>query len=75
MASKIRFYLDISQEEYLRNYRGTAHSILVRAEDGRTVNFPAINLRKFVTTDGIRGRFEMSVDDDNSLIDIRKLSC
>lgn len=73
MAQKLRFYLDISQDEYLRNYRGSAHSVLVQAEDGRTVRFPAVNLRKFVTTEGIRGRFEMTLDENNSLIDIRRL--
>jgi len=74
MASKIRFYLDISQEEYLRNYRGTAHSVLVQAEDGRRVRFPAVSLRQFVTADGIRGRFEISLDENNSLKDIRRLA-
>lgn len=74
MASKIHFYLDIPKEEYLRNYSGSAHSVLVQAEDGRTVRFPAVNLRQFVTTEGVRGRFEMSLDENNSMIDIRKLS-
>lgn len=74
MASKIRFYLDIPQQEYLRNYSGSAHSVLVQAEDGRTVRFPAVNLRQFVTKYGVRGRFEMTLDENNSLIDIRKLA-
>ncbi len=73
MASRIRFYLDISKDEYLRSYRGSAHSVLVQAEDGRTVRFPAVNLRQFVTADGICGRFEMSLDENNSLIEIRRL--
>lgn len=73
MASKVRFYLDISREEYLRNYRGSAHSVLVQAEDGRTVRFPAVNLRQFVNADGICGRFEMSLNENNSLIEIRRL--
>ncbi len=73
MASKIRFHLDISKEEYLRSYRGTAHSVLVQAEDGRTIRFPAVNLRQFVATDGVRGRFEMLLDENNSLVDIRRL--
>ncbi len=73
MVSKIRFYLDISREEYLRNYRGNAQSVFVQAEDGRTVRFPAVNLRKFVTVNGICGRFEISLDENNSLIDICRL--
>jgi hypothetical protein len=74
MASKIRFFLDIPKEEYLRNYSGSAHSVLVQAEDGRTIRFPAVNLRQFVTADGVRGRFEMTLDGNNSLIDIRRLT-
>jgi hypothetical protein len=74
MASKIRFYLDIPKQEYLRNYSGSAHSVLVQSEDGRTVRFPAVNLRQFVTKDGVRGRFEMTLDQNNSLIDIHRLA-
>ncbi len=73
MSSKIRFYLDISQDEFLRFYRGSAHSVLVQAEDGRSVRLPAGNLRPFVTNEGVRGRFEMSVDEKSSLLDIRRL--
>jgi hypothetical protein len=74
MASKIRFFLDIPKEEYLRNYSGSAHSVLVQAEDGRTIRFPAVNLRQFVTADGVRGRFEMTLDENSSLMDIRRLT-
>ncbi|MCP3671028.1 MAG: DUF2835 domain-containing protein [Gammaproteobacteria bacterium] len=74
MASKICFYLDISQAEYLRYYRGSAHSVLVRADDGRKISFPAINLRPFVSADGVRGRFEITLDESNSLLDICRLS-
>ena len=73
MASKIRFYLDISQAEYLRYYRGSAQSVLVEAEDGRRVRLPAVNLRPFVSTDGVRGRFEISLDDSNTLLDIVRI--
>jgi len=73
MASKIRFYLDISQAEYLRYYRGNAQSVLVQAEDGRMVRLPAANLRPFVSASGIKGRFEMSLDENNSLLDIVRL--
>ena len=73
MSSKISFHLNISQEEYLRNYRGSAHSVLVHAEDGRTVRFPAVNLRQFVNAEGVQGRFEMMLDENNSLMEIRRL--
>jgi hypothetical protein len=74
MASKMRFYLDISKEEYLRSYSGSAHSVFVQAEDGRTLRFPAVNLRQFVTSEGVHGRFEISLDENNSLLEIRRLN-
>jgi hypothetical protein len=74
MASKIRFSLDLSSDEYLRYYRGSAQSVLVQAEDGRRVRLPAANLRPFLLADGIRGRFEISLNDNNSLLNIRRLS-
>ncbi len=74
MGSKIRFYLDISQDEFLRYYRGSAHSVLVQAEDGRRVRLPAANLRPFLVAEGIRGRFEILLDENNSLQEIRRLA-
>jgi hypothetical protein len=47
--------------------------VLVQAEDGRRVRFPAVNLRRFVTAYGVRGRFEMTLDGNNSLLDIRRV--
>jgi hypothetical protein len=73
MASRIRFALDIPKDEYLRYYRGEAQAVQVTAEDGRRIRFPAINLRPFVTKDGVRGRFEITLDWDNRLLDIRRL--
>lgn len=74
MTSKIRFSIDISRNEFLRYYRGSAHSVLVQAEDGRKIRLPAVNLRPFLVSDGIKGRFEISLNDNNSLLDIRRLS-
>jgi len=74
MTTKIRFYLDISQAEFLSYYRGSAQSVLVQAEDGRRIRLPAANLRPFVSVEGIRGRFEISLDENNSLLDICRLS-
>ena len=73
MPNQIRFSLDISSEDYLRYYRGSAHSVVVRAEDGRKVRFPASNLRPFVTREGVHGRFELLLDEENRLQELRRL--
>jgi hypothetical protein len=73
MLNRIRFSLDISSEDYLRYYQGSAHSVVVTSEDGRRIQFPASNLRPFVTREGVRGRFELLLDEGNRLLELRKL--
>lgn len=70
-AQRLKFYLNISNDEFLAYYQGHANSVLVRSEDGRNVQLPAQNLRQFLTGDGIRGVFEMELDDTNKLLELR----
>ena len=71
-----RFYfsLEITAAEYLRYYRGAAARVMVRAQDGRSLSLPAANLRRFVATDGVRGRFCLTVDDDNRMVSLERLT-
>ncbi len=71
--NSIQFQLNLSKEEYIRYYQGSARFVLVRAHDGRTVKFPASLLRQFVTRDGVRGQFELRFDERNKLRSLRKL--
>ncbi len=70
----MRFSLNISAEQYERYYQGSARSVIVTTEDGRTLKFPANALQKFVTHDGIRGRFEIIYDDRNKLSSVQRVS-
>ena len=54
---KMRFYLDISAQQYLSYYNGSAKIINVQTDYGRTLKFPASELQKYVTRSGIQGRF------------------
>ena len=38
---RFEFRLDLSPERYLPYYQGSIRQVLVRCEDGRTVQFPA----------------------------------
>lgn len=71
---EVRFFLSITQAELLRYYQGSARSILVQATDGRTVRFPAANLRPYVTRDGVRGWFKLVFDDKGKLQRLEKVS-
>lgn len=70
---QLRFRLDIDAEDYLAYYRGSAREVLVRAEDGRRVRFPASALQPFVTRDGVHGRFELRFDAGHRLLGLQRL--
>lgn len=68
------FYLNISAQEYLRVYKGSARQVVVRGTDGVSLSFPAEHLRRFVSHDGVQGRFVLNYDSDNKFISLEKLS-
>ncbi|HXK56134.1 MAG: DUF2835 domain-containing protein [Gammaproteobacteria bacterium] len=72
-SSSIKFRVALSADAFLRYYRGSARAVIVRAEDGRRIQLPAANLRPFLLSDGIYGEFELTLDDNNKLLDIRRL--
>ncbi|MFT4726602.1 MAG: hypothetical protein ACI9UN_001097 [Granulosicoccus sp.] len=67
------FTLDISATEYQACYRGVGHVVVTPTEDGKRLQFPANELRKFVSHTGIQGRFEITFSSDNKLLDLRKV--
>ena len=50
----VTFSLSISNEKYLQYYKGSAKAVVVTADDGRKIQFPASKLQRFVKHDGIR---------------------
>ena len=70
----MRFRLDISAEIYQSYYQGQAKFVLVTAEDGRSLKFPASELQQFVTHSGVQGRFEISFDENYRLQHLRRIS-
>lgn len=73
MNQSIRFSLQLSYDQYLRVYQGTARNISIIADDGRRIAFPAGNIQSFLTRDGINGYFEMVLTAENKFVNIRKL--
>ncbi|MES9857156.1 MAG: DUF2835 domain-containing protein [Sedimenticola sp.] len=71
--AKVRFSLSLSTEKFLRYYNGTAQAVIVHADDGRRLQLPARNFRQFITADGIQGRFEITLDENNKLLEMEKI--
>ncbi len=70
---KMRFSLSISAEKYQSYYQGAAKFVRVQTEDGRTLKFPASELQKYVSHEGIQGRFEIIFDDQHKLVRLNRL--
>ena len=65
--------MSLSAERTRRIYQGNATSILVQSDDGLRLQLPAASFRAFVASDGIRGRFSVSIDQSNRIVDLRRL--
>ena len=73
MPQPIRFRLNLSSGHYLRYYQGQASRVSVLAEDGRRIEFPANTLRPFVTRQGVKGYFQLVVDENNRLLRLERI--
>ena len=73
MVQYIQFSLNLSSEEFLQHYQGVASAVMVQADDGRRIQLPANSLRPFVSQQGVVGRFELELDQNNKLINLKKL--
>ena len=71
---RLRFRLAMPAELYLNYYQGKAQAVMVETLDGRTLQFPAQVLQRFVTHAGIHGLFEIEFDEQNKFVDIRRVS-
>ena len=73
MNRKIILDLRISAEEFQRMYAGEARTVFAYDIYGKSVRFPAGILQRFVTHDGIRGRFQIEFSADNKFKSIERL--
>jgi len=69
----IRFRLALSYDQYLAVYQGTAKTVTTIADDGRRIVFPAGNIQRFLSKQGIHGHFEMELTEQHKFVGIRRL--
>ncbi len=72
--AETRFRLAIPAEKYLAYYAGAAKAVIVRASDGRRIQFPAEHLRPFVTHQGVYGEFVLVYDANNRLQSLKRVA-
>ena len=72
--NRYEFELHLSSEKFLDFYRGRARNVSVQCTTGQTVQFPANLLRKFVSPEGVHGRFVLTCAANNKLIGLERQS-
>ncbi|MEM7084077.1 MAG: DUF2835 family protein [Pseudomonadota bacterium] len=68
-----QFDIDLSSDEVHTIYTGQTRFIVVQASNGLRLQLPSANFRDFVTHEGLRGRFTVTVDASNRIQSLRKL--
>ncbi len=72
-AQQAKFAISISADDYLAYYKGYARQVIVDADDGRRIQFPASCLQPFVMRDGINGFFILRFDASNKFVGLEKI--
>lgn len=72
--NRYEFQLRISPAQYLDYYRGTVRHVIARCATGQTVQFPANLLQKFVSPEGIQGKFVLTCDVNNKCLDLQRIA-
>ena len=68
-----QFTVSISPEAWLEFYRRPKSNIVATDIQGRSIQIAARHFQKFVTRDGIRGFFQLTLNDKNDLVDLKKV--
>lgn len=70
---KISFHLNISQQQFLNWYKGSARQVTTVADNGKRISFPAEKLRPFVDHQGVVGHFEISFNENHKFVALKRL--
>lgn len=65
--------INVSYIECERLYHEGNNTVVVHTVDGLRIQLPTMNLRTFVTPDGIQGRFRLVTTEDNKILSLTKI--
>ncbi|EOD53321.1 DUF2835 domain-containing protein [Aeromonas molluscorum] len=68
------FRLNLSRDEILLMYQGHARRLVVRSEQGLTLELGLDKIRPFVDQEGVRGRFLLKTQDDHRFIGLERIN-
>lgn len=65
---KYYFNINITYDEFLPYYQGRVNTIVVMSTEGQRIQFPAIHIRKYLLSSGIKGYFCMQTENNKFLL-------
>ena len=66
--------VSLSADDMLKAYQGSIRTVQGIDVKGRKIRFPAAILREFVTHDGVSGRFQIQMCENNHFKGIKRLN-
>lgn len=68
------FNLGVSYAECEMLYSTNSSSAVLTADTGKRIQLPIVNLRPFVDSQGLNGRFRLIIDDQNKVKSFEKIN-
>ena len=65
---KYYFNINISYDDFLPYYQGKVTTIVVMSTQGQRIQFPAMHIRKYLLSTGIKGLFCMQTENNKFLL-------
>jgi len=67
-------HLSINTDKMVRYYRGQVKTVIARATNGQTVQFPASALQKHIRPDGVKGTFTIVFDEHYKFVSLETVA-
>lgn len=66
------FSMHMTVEQCHNYYLGAIKYVVVTCDDGKTLQLPVEKLRPFMSGVGVRGRFRLTLGDNNKFVSLEK---
>ncbi|MDD9194702.1 DUF2835 domain-containing protein [Aliivibrio sp. S3MY1] len=67
------FRMNVTYQAFLSHYSGVASTVMVMTEQGLKLQLPATRFRSFLTQLGVKGRFRLTVDQNNRFVNLEQV--
>jgi len=74
IAQRFHVSINISYDDFLPYYEGHIKDVIAPDINGKTIRFPASALQAYLTYAGVKGVFELRIDENNKLLSCKRVS-